>query len=71
MATSMTMPAYSNNRLMYLIPVPIFAAIGLVLVVLRVYTRLTRTKKLYLDDWLIIVAEVTIFLLRAQLELCS
>ncbi|EAT81286.1 hypothetical protein HBH56_131940 [Parastagonospora nodorum] len=48
---------YSNKAGTYLIPVCTVAAIALVLVVIRVYTRLSRTGRLHLDDWLIVVAE--------------
>ncbi|KAH7112536.1 hypothetical protein B0J11DRAFT_498144 [Dendryphion nanum] len=57
MATMMKVPPYSNIITLYLVPVCILAVITLPLVVTRIYTRLTRTKKLYLDDWLILVAE--------------
>jgi hypothetical protein len=58
MADAMANTPYSNKAGTYLIPVCTFAAIALALVVARVYTRLRRTGKLYLDDWLIVVAEV-------------
>lgn len=48
----------SNISNQYIIPVSILLAIALVIFVLRIWTRLTRTRKLYLDDWLIILAEV-------------
>ncbi|KAF9730904.1 integral membrane family protein [Paraphaeosphaeria minitans] len=51
------MPPYSNNSSIYLIPVTILGAITLALVFLRIYTRATRIRKLYLDDWLIIGGE--------------
>lgn len=54
----MVIPPYSNKAGTYLIPTCILGAISLVLVITRIYTRVTRTKKLYLDDWLIIIAEV-------------
>lgn len=57
-APVITIAPYSNNSPTYLIPVSILGFIALVLVVLRIYTRLTRTRQLYIDDWLIIVAEV-------------
>lgn len=56
--TTMAIPPYSNKIGIYLIPVCIFGAIALPLVVARIYTRVTRTKRLYLDDWLIVIAEV-------------
>jgi hypothetical protein len=57
--STMTLPPYSNKAGTYLIPVCTLAAVALVLVVARVYTRLSRTGKLHLDDWLIVVAEVS------------
>lgn len=59
MATTMAPPPYSNINTMYIVPVSILAVIALPLVIMRIYTRLTRTKQLYIDDWLIMVAEVT------------
>jgi len=58
MADAMASPPYSNKARTYLIPVCTVAAIALVLVITRVYTRLARTGRLHLDDWLIVVAEV-------------
>ncbi|KAF2820351.1 hypothetical protein CC86DRAFT_119975 [Ophiobolus disseminans] len=55
--TTMALPPYSNKAPTYLIPVCTLAAIALALVVARVYTRVSRTGKLYLDDWIIVVAE--------------
>ncbi|KAF2111947.1 hypothetical protein BDV96DRAFT_498380 [Lophiotrema nucula] len=43
---------------MYLIPVPILSTIALALCVLRIWTRVTRTRRMYIDDWLIAVAMV-------------
>jgi len=42
----------------FLVPVPILTAIALGLVGLRIRTRLARTRKLKLDDWLIIIGTV-------------
>lgn len=47
----------SNIAYQYIIPVSILIVIAFVVFVLRIWTRLTRTRKLYLDDWLIILAE--------------
>ncbi|KAF2785479.1 hypothetical protein K505DRAFT_206559, partial [Melanomma pulvis-pyrius CBS 109.77] len=47
----------SSNVALYLIPVAILAPIALGLCITRIYTRLTRTRKLYIDDWTIIAAE--------------
>ncbi|KAF2258404.1 hypothetical protein CC78DRAFT_115911 [Lojkania enalia] len=47
----------SNNIALYLVPVCILSAIALCLCVLRIWTRLRRTGRLYVDDWIIIVAE--------------
>ncbi|KAJ4357226.1 uncharacterized protein N0V89_001801 [Didymosphaeria variabile] len=58
MATAVAMPPYSNNSSIYLVPVTILGVIALVLVVLRTYTRATRTRRLYVDDWLILGGEV-------------
>ena len=57
-ATAVQMPPYSNNSGLYMIPVGTLAALSLILVVLRIYTRRRRVGKLYIDDQLIIVAEV-------------
>jgi hypothetical protein len=59
MANTTAMPPYSNKAGTYLIPVCTVAAVALALVVARVYTRLSRTGRLHLDDWLIVVAEVS------------
>ncbi|KAJ4991001.1 hypothetical protein SVAN01_03572 [Stagonosporopsis vannaccii] len=59
MADAINAPAYSSNKAgLYLIPVCTLGAVALALVVARIYTRLRRTTKLYLDDWLIVAAEV-------------
>ncbi|KAH7086560.1 hypothetical protein FB567DRAFT_73968 [Paraphoma chrysanthemicola] len=57
MASTPAMPPYSNKAGTYLIPVCTVAAVAFALVVARIYTRLSRTGRLYLDDWLIVVAE--------------
>ncbi|KAH7394486.1 hypothetical protein BKA66DRAFT_410867 [Pyrenochaeta sp. MPI-SDFR-AT-0127] len=54
----MVLPPYSNKAGTYLIPVCTVGAVALLLVITRIYTRLTRTKRLYLDDWLIVIAEL-------------
>ena len=58
MAITMETLSYSNKAGTYLIPVCILAVISLILVIARICTRLNRTGALYLDDWLIVVAEV-------------
>ncbi|KAJ4356879.1 hypothetical protein N0V95_002970 [Ascochyta clinopodiicola] len=59
MAGGTNVPAYSSNKAgLYLYPVCILGVIALALVVARTYTRLRRTGRLYLDDWLIVAAEV-------------
>lgn len=59
MATTMKMAdPNSNNSNLYIIPVSIVLPIALVLVIARLWSRVKRTKKLYIDDWLILVAEV-------------
>lgn len=59
MTAVVNVPAYSSNKAgLYLIPVCTLGAVALALVVARIYTRLRRTGRLYLDDWLIIAAEV-------------
>lgn len=59
MADAVNVPAYSSNKAgLYLIPVCTLGAVALALVVARICTRLRRTRRLYLDDWLIVVAEV-------------
>ncbi|OAG05941.1 uncharacterized protein CC84DRAFT_1063901, partial [Paraphaeosphaeria sporulosa] len=58
MTSTTAMPPYSNNSSIYLIPVTTLGVIALALVFLRIYTRATRIRKLYLDDWLIIGGEV-------------
>ncbi|KAI8933567.1 hypothetical protein NX059_009300 [Plenodomus lindquistii] len=57
MADTTALPPYSNISHTFLTPVITLGVITLILVVARVYTRLTRTGKLLADDWLIIVAE--------------
>jgi hypothetical protein len=57
--STVAIPPYSNKAGTYLIPVCTTAAIAFVLVVARVYTRLSRTGQLHLDDWLIVFAEVS------------
>ncbi|KZM28170.1 uncharacterized protein EKO05_0003596 [Ascochyta rabiei] len=53
------LPAYSSNKAgLYLYPVCILGVVALALVVVRTYIRLRRTGKLYLDDWLIVAAEI-------------
>jgi hypothetical protein len=59
MASTSAMPPYTNKAKTYLIPVCTVAVVALALVVARVYTRLSRTSRLHLDDWLIVVAEVS------------
>jgi hypothetical protein len=49
--------AFPTITLQYLIPIPPLMVIAFVLCVLRIWTRF-RARKLYLDDYLIIVAEV-------------
>ncbi|KAH6611674.1 hypothetical protein C7974DRAFT_324223 [Boeremia exigua] len=59
MADAVRIPAYSSsNAVLYLIPVCTLSFIALALVVVRVYTRMRRIAKVYLDDWLIVAAEV-------------
>ena len=59
MADGGNVPAYSSNKAdLYLIPVCTLGVLALALVIARIYTRLRRTAKLYLDDWLIVAAEV-------------
>jgi hypothetical protein len=48
---------FPTITLQYLIPIPPLTVIAFVLCVLRIWTRF-RARKLYLDDYLIIVAEV-------------
>ncbi|KAH9863839.1 hypothetical protein J1614_009771 [Plenodomus biglobosus] len=57
MADAMALPPYSNISPTYLAPVVTLGVIALMVVVARIYTRLTRTGKLHADDWLIVVAE--------------
>ena len=58
MATTGTPDLESYNGLMYLIPVPMLSTIALALCVLRLWTRVTRTRSMYIDDWLIAIAMV-------------
>ena len=59
MADAGNVPAYTSNKAgLYLIPVCTLSVFALALVVARIYTRVRRTAKLYLDDWLIVAAEV-------------
>ncbi|KAF2622992.1 hypothetical protein BU25DRAFT_442841 [Macroventuria anomochaeta] len=59
MADAVNVPGYSSNKAgLYLIPVCTLGTVALALVVARIYTRLRRTGKLYLDDWLIVAAQV-------------
>jgi hypothetical protein len=53
-----TVDPNSNNSSLYLVPVTILGGLALILFILRIWTRVSRTKQLYLDDWLIIAAEV-------------
>ncbi|KAH9880670.1 hypothetical protein IAQ61_000964 [Plenodomus lingam] len=53
----MALPPYSNISHIYLAPVITLGVITLMLVIARIYTRLTRTGRLHTDDWLIAVAE--------------
>jgi hypothetical protein len=57
MAGSAAMPPYSNKAALYLGPVVSFGLVALFLVIARIYTRLQRTGKLHVDDWLIVIAE--------------
>lgn len=57
MADPMAMPPYSNKAAIYLGPVVSFGVVALFLVIARIYTRITRTGSLYLDDWIIVFAE--------------
>ncbi|KAF2277766.1 uncharacterized protein EI97DRAFT_449213 [Westerdykella ornata] len=56
-STPVSVEPNSNNSNLYVIPVTILLVIALILCIVRFYTRLTRTKRLYLDDWFIVVAE--------------
>lgn len=59
MADASNAPAYSSNKAgLYLKPVCTLGAVALTLVIARVYTRLRRTARLHLEDWLIVAAEV-------------
>ena len=57
MSDSMAAPPYSNKAAIYLGPVISFGVVALFLVVARIYARMKRTGNLYLDDWIIVVAE--------------
>ncbi|CAN9220900.1 unnamed protein product [Alternaria alternata] len=57
MSSSMAVPPYSNKAAIYLAPVISFGVVALFLVIARIYTRVKRTGQLYLDDWIIVVAE--------------
>jgi hypothetical protein len=57
MSDPMALPPYSNKAPVYLAPAITFGVIALFLVVVRIYTRVNRTGKLAIDDWLILVAE--------------
>jgi len=57
MSTPIAIPPFSDKSAIYLGPVISSGVIALFLVVARIYTRLDRTGKLQLDDWLIIFAE--------------
>ncbi|KAL6708863.1 hypothetical protein ACN47E_002270 [Coniothyrium glycines] len=57
MTTVAEIAQYSNKSPLYLGPVITLGVLSLSLVVARIYTRLTRTGKLHLDDKLILVAE--------------
>jgi hypothetical protein len=48
---------YSNKAAIYLGPVVSFGVVAFFLVVARIYTRIKRTGKLFLDDWIIVIAE--------------
>jgi hypothetical protein len=58
MATPGNPVLHLDTSLKYLIPVPILTVIALALCIVRIWTRVKRTRKLYADDWLIVVAEV-------------
>ncbi|KAF2017477.1 hypothetical protein BU24DRAFT_151676 [Aaosphaeria arxii CBS 175.79] len=57
-AGTTVLPPYSNKASLYIAPVWTLTAIALPLVILRIASRLKRTKSLYIDDWLILVAEI-------------
>jgi hypothetical protein len=58
--SSVAIPPYSNIAGLYLIPVCTVAAVALVIVVARIYKGVSRTGGLYIDDWLIVCAEVSL-----------
>ena len=53
-----TVDPNSNVSQLFTIPVSILAAISLILCVLRFWTRIKTTGRFYIDDWLILIAEV-------------
>lgn len=57
MSSSIATPPYSDKSAIYLGPIISFGVVALFLVIARIYTRLHRTGKLQLDDWLILFAE--------------
>ncbi|KAI4706641.1 hypothetical protein J4E89_008708 [Alternaria sp. Ai002NY15] len=57
MADPMAAVPYSNKAAIYLGPVVSFGVVALFLVIARIYTRIQRTGKLLLEDWIIVVAE--------------
>lgn len=57
--SSVAIPPYSNIAGLYLIPVCTVAAVALFMVVARIYTGVSRTGRLYIDDWLVVCAEVS------------
>lgn len=56
--SSVATPPYTNNSATYLVPVTILGVVALITVILRVYTRIARTRRLYSDDWLVVAGEV-------------
>ncbi|KAF2732679.1 hypothetical protein EJ04DRAFT_496567 [Polyplosphaeria fusca] len=48
----------SNVSGTYVVPVTVLAVLTIGLVVLRIWTRVTRTRSMYVDDWLIGAAEL-------------
>lgn len=57
MSDSAAIPPYSNKAAIYLGPIISFGIVALFLVIARIYTRLKRTQRLQIDDWLIVIAE--------------
>ena len=57
MTDSAVIPPYSNKAATYLGPIVSFGIVAFFLVIARIVTRLQRTGKLHLDDWLIVIAE--------------